>query len=1002
MRLPTPLVPLPITVDIDSLVAEITALPEEVWRPHPEGMPGNSALPLVAVNGDPADDGVQGPMRPTPNLELLPSVATVMAGLTALGCPIGRSRLMRIDIESEVKMHVDTNRYWWDHLRVHVPIITDERVKFVVDDEEVHMATGSVWVFDTWDRHRVDNPVQAQRIHLVIDTVGGSGLWSLIDRVTGVVPADTPLPAIEQTGAVAFENFNAPAVLPPAEVDLTLGALLNELAQDDMAAASALDRHLFSFRRSWKALYTHFGESIEGVPAYTQLLDEAERAIAPFDQPLHNELEINEAIRQLVLRPALSVAMRDGAPHSATPAMPVGAQPRRRQIGEPVTLDRPVFVVSSPRSGSTMLFEALCRAKEAVSIGSESHQLIESVPGLSPAAHEWESNRLTADDVNPETVRQLSESFVRRLHDRDGKPIAPGSSVRMVEKTPKNALRIPFLAAAYPDAKFVYLWRDPRETVSSMLDAWRSGQFVTYPELPDWKGDRWSLLLTPGWRELIDKPLPEIVANQWATTTTTLLDDLEDLDPDRWCIASYSALLADPDAELTRICEHLDLTWDQRTDGTLPHSKTTLDAPRPEKWERNADELRPVWGIVDPVAVRAHEFFAEPPPITPVRTKSAEAVKVGIVDEPDGAIPTDFSSVFTNTFGAVLEAANVSLAATTYQSGRLVLVRRDGDKVNTHLRFFPSPMGVAVQGSKLALGTKSVVWEFWNQQAAARTIDPEGRVDACYMPRQGHTTGDVRIHDLAYDADGQLWAVATRFSSLVTFEREYSFTPRWRPPFISGLSADDRCHLNGLAMVDGRPKYVTVLGMTDTPNGWRADKAAGGAILDIDGGAPITVGLSMPHSPRWHNDSLWVLESGRGALCKVDVETGAVETIAELPGFTRGLSFVQNLAFVGLSKVRETVFDGLPITQADTPRECGIWVVDITTGETVAFLRFEGSVTELFEVAVIPNVAYPELVEPGAEAVNDAFVLSDEALKDVVAPEPQTKADEKVEPKSED
>jgi uncharacterized protein (TIGR03032 family) len=258
------------------------------------------------------------------------------------------------------------------------------------------------------------------------------------------------------------------------------------------------------------------------------------------------------------------------------------------------------------------------------------------------------------------------------------------------------------------------------------------------------------------------------------------------------------------------------------------------------------------------------------------------------------------------------------------------------------------------------------VWEFWNQQAAASTIDPEGRIDACYMPRRGHTTGDIRIHDLGYDADGELWAVATRFSCLVKFDRENSFAPQWRPQFISGLSADDRCHLNGLAMVEGRPKYVTVLGMTDTPNGWREDKAAGGAILDIDGGAPITVGLSMPHSPRWHNNKLWVLESGRGALCTVDIETGERETITILPGFTRGLSFVGNIAFIGLSKVRETVFDGLPITQADTPRECGVWAVDINTGEVVGFMRFEGSVTELFEVAVERR---------GARAHHDAHVV---------------------------
>jgi len=1020
MRLDVPFVRLPISIDAAALEAEVRAIPEEIWQPHPEGMPGNSALILVSVGGDPESHSVDGPMRPTPVMTQLPAIANVLAGLTALGCPIGRTRLMRIDIESEVTAHVDTNRYWWDHLRVHVPIITDPAVEFFVDDASVHMGAGECWVFDTWRRHRVENHMNAPRIHLVVDTVGGAGLWSLIDRQTGVIPEDSPLPTLNPVESIVFENVNLSPVMASAEIDATLGALLSEYAQLDMDSAVALDRALVPFRRSWRAAWTHFGTDPSGVPSYRKLLGDADAVIEPFDGRLPNDMPSADAIRQLVLRVALSQAMlgaagvavparggastaipseADGVAMStastgaapaptarpAQPARPAPVGPGGRPVGDPITLDRPVFIVSSPRSGSTMLFEAMCRAVESYSIGGESHQLIEAIPALAPAAHDWDSNRLTADDVTPEIVQQLSGSFVRRLKDRDGNPVQPGSTVRMIEKTPKNSLRIPFLAAAYPDAKFVYLWRDPRETISSMLDAWRSGQFVTYPDLPGWTGDRWSLLLTPGWRELVGRTLPEIVADQWTTTTSMLLDDLEALPADRWCVTSYAALVADPDAEMRRLCGVLDLTWDVDTGGTLPNSKTTLDAPSPSKWERNAEEMKKVWSSVDPVAVRSHDVFADPPPITPSTTKSADAVSVSLTEEPDGAIPTDFSSVFTDSFAKILEAANCSLAVTTYQSGRLVIVRRDGDKVNTHLRFFPSPMGIAAQGAKLALGTRSTVWEFWNQAAAARTIDPEGRVDACFMPRRGHTTGNIQIHDLGYDADGELWAVATRFSTLVTFDRENSFVPRWRPPFISGLSADDRCHLNGLAMVEGRPKYVTVLGMTDKPGGWRDDKAAGGAILDIDGGAPITVGLSMPHSPRWHNGKLWVLESGRGALCTVDVETGQVETVATLPGFTRGLSFVSNLAFIGLSKVRETVFDGLPITQADTPRECGVWVVDINTGETVGFLRFEGSVTELFEVAVLQGALYPELVEPGAEATNDAFVLSDTALAEVVA-----------------
>ena len=1011
MRLDQLIVRLPISIDISSLAADVASIPEDVWRPHPEGMPGNSALPLVSVLGDPYNDSVVGPMRPTPHLETLPSIVNVMAGLTGLGCPIGRTRLMRIDIESEVTSHVDTNRYWWDHLRVHIPIITDPAVLFHVGDESVHMEPGSCWVFDTWEPHRVENPVNAPRIHLVIDTVGGAGFWSLIDRQTGAADQNTPLPAVQPVTAIAFETANQLPVMPSSEIDQTLANILHQYAEVDLDRAVELDRALIPFRRSWKACWAHFGENPQGVESFIKLRDDADAIVAPYSERLPNTVQVNEAVRQLVLRPSIGAPETNEQARAASPlenqgtgqstATPTAASPTTaaaapapvtpampapKPIGDPITLDRPVFIISSPRSGSTMLFEALMRAQESYTIGGESHQLIEAFPALAPLSHGWDSNRLTEEDITPDIVEKLSGSFVRRLKNREGEPVQPGSVVRMIEKTPKNSLRIPFLAAAYPDAKFVYLWRDPRETISSMLDAWRSGRFVTYPELPEWTGDRWSLLLTPGWRDLIGKSLPEIVANQWATATTLMLDDLEALDPDRWCVTSYSALLADPDAELGRLCANLDLTWDTETGGVLPISATTLEAPQPSKWERNAEEMKKVWDVVDPVAVRAHDVFADPPPIQPSRTRSAEAVKVGLTDEPDGAIPTDFSSVFTSSFASILDAANCSLAVTTYQSGRLVLVRRDGQKVNTHLRYFPSPMGVAVQGSKLALGTKTTVWEFWNQQAAASTIDPEGRIDACFMPRRGHTTGDIRIHDLAYDADGELWAVATRFSCLVTFDRENSFAPQWRPQFISGLSADDRCHLNGLAMVDGRPKYVTVLGMTDTPNGWRDDKAAGGAILDIDGGAPITVGLSMPHSPRWHNGKLWVLESGRGALCTVDTETGERETIAILPGFTRGLSFVGNIAFIGLSKVRETVFDGLPITQADTPRECGVWAVDTNTGAIVGYVRFEGSVTELFEVAVLPGMHWPELVEPGAEVTNDAFVLSDEALKDVIQP----------------
>jgi hypothetical protein len=183
----------------------------------------------------------------------------------------------------------------------------------------------------------------------------------------------------------------------------------------------------------------------------------------------------------------------------------------------------------------------------------------------------------------------------------------------LLEKTPKNALRVPFLAEVFGNASFVYLYRDPRETLSSMLDAWRSGRFVTYPHLPDWSGPPWSLLLTPGWRELRGMDLAQIVARQWMTTVETLIEDLQRLPPERWCVAGYSRLVADPQSEIARLCRFLGLHWDHDLSGPLPLSRYTLGAPDPDKWKRNAAELESVLALIEPVAARARDLFALAP-----------------------------------------------------------------------------------------------------------------------------------------------------------------------------------------------------------------------------------------------------------------------------------------------------------------------------------------------------------------------------------------------------
>ena len=343
----------------------------------------------------------------------------------------------------------------------------------------------------------------------------------------------------------------------------------------------------------------------------------------------------------------------------------------------------------------------------------------------------------------------------------------------------------------------------------------------------------------------------------------------------------------------------------------------------------------------------------------------------------------------TPNFPTLLRQLGVSLLVTTYQAGKLVMIRDQGDQLNCHFRAFKSPMGLAVTGggARLAIGTAQQVWEFRDVPEAARHLEPADKHDACYLPRSGHVTGNVLVHEMAFGADNQLWFVNTRFSCLATLDPESSFVPRWRPPFVTELDPTDRCHLNGLALVDGRPKYVTALGEANTPVGWRPNKACGGVLMDVDSGEILCRGLSMPHSPRWHGGRLWVCESGSGTVGYVDPRTGRYEAVVATPGFTRGLDFAGELAFVGLSQVRESaIFSGIPITERLAPAErtCGVCVVDLRSGGVVALLRFESGVREVFAVAVLPR-RFPDLINDDDAVLDSSFVLPGESLGDVAA-----------------
>jgi uncharacterized protein (TIGR03032 family) len=346
---------------------------------------------------------------------------------------------------------------------------------------------------------------------------------------------------------------------------------------------------------------------------------------------------------------------------------------------------------------------------------------------------------------------------------------------------------------------------------------------------------------------------------------------------------------------------------------------------------------------------------------------------------------SDLRSVHTTSFPRLLDQLGISVLVSTYQAGKLIALRSEGGVLNTHFRNFASPMGLAGDSQRLAIGTKCHVWEFYNQPEVGRKLEPVGRHDACFLPRRAHVTGDIRIHEITW-TERDLWIVNTRFSCLCTLDGEHSFVPRWRPPFVSALAPDDRCHLNGLLVRDGQPRYVTCLGRTDTAAGWRDNKARGGCLLEVSSGEVVVDGLSMPHSPRWYRDQFWLLESGDGSLALVDTARARVERVVELPGFTRGLDFFGPYAFIGLSQVRETaVFSGIPITERLTERICGVWVVDLRNGQVVAFLRFEAGVQEIFAVQVLSGIRFPDILPDDEEVIANSFALPEEALKQVPA-----------------
>ena len=316
MRLDTEFIKLPLAFDVERMRAEVEAISADSWRPHPQGHPGNSALPLISLGGDPSDDGVAGEMLPTPHLERCPYLAQVLESFETV---FGRSRLMRLEGKSQATLHVDTNYYWADRVRVHVPILTSPVIEFICNDKSLHMAAGEAWIFDAWKLHNVLNPTGDQRIHLVADTVGSAAFWELVasgerpfgDNGSAAAGAAVRSVAYEPGRAIAIETerANYPVVMDPWEQASLLESLLIDLPEN--GAPEARRRFVGateSFERDWRVTWARFGPERAGWDAYESLRRRLDEQLAPLEGQLTltNGTDAVEIARQMLIRPALN------------------------------------------------------------------------------------------------------------------------------------------------------------------------------------------------------------------------------------------------------------------------------------------------------------------------------------------------------------------------------------------------------------------------------------------------------------------------------------------------------------------------------------------------------------------------------------------------------------------------------------------------------------------------------------------------------------------------
>lgn len=333
-------------------------------------------------------------------------------------------------------------------------------------------------------------------------------------------------------------------------------------------------------------------------------------------------------------------------------------------------------------------------------------------------------------------------------------------------------------------------------------------------------------------------------------------------------------------------------------------------------------------------------------------------------------------------FESFIRDEKLSFCFSTYQTGMIFLLGADREtgKLSIFNRTLERPMGMALGGKKMAVAAMTQIYTFVD---SIEEGEGPGGYDAFYVPQISHFTGDMDVHDLAYSKSGELLFANTLFSCVAAVSETHSFRPVWTPPFISRLAPEDRCHLNGIALNgSGELAYATMVGETDIADGWRDNRVGGGVVYDCRTNEVVARDLSMPHSPRVHDDMLWLLNSGRGEFGRVNRESGRFEPIAFCPGYLRGLSLHGRHAFVGLSEPRENkTFAGLPLQERldkeNVRPRCGIYVIDIDTGDILHWLTISGMIHELYDVAVLADIVKPYMVGFKSDEIRRVISIED-------------------------